>query len=159
MFNDLKASRFNSRKYRENIVTEELWKEWKEKTGRTESFKEFRDVWHKIATNIVDNIVEERDGIRLPKGIGDMYLGFLPGSKKQFIDYQESLKYGKHIWHENWDTNQKAGKIIYGTRHRKYLHKLAGWWAFTACRNFKKRAVQAFKDNPTRYKNSIERRK
>jgi hypothetical protein len=158
LFNDLKGPRFNRRKYRENIVSEELWKAWKETTGRKESFEEFRSVWHKIAEVMVDNIIEERDGIRMANGMGDVYLGYIPNIRKVMVDYKASMEYNKIIKHENWDSNGKVGKIIYGTSGRRYIFRLGGWWGFSACRNFKKRVINAFKTVPERYKNSIEKR-
>lgn len=159
MFNDLKAPRFNPRKYRENILSKELYISWKAKTGRTESFSEFKAVWNKLAETIIETVIEERDGVRLPKGMGDKYLGYVPSTKKEFIDYQASAEHGKPIRHENWNSSGKPGKIIYGTRHRRYVHKLGGWWAFNPCRKFTRLASKAFRDNPERYKNSIEKRK
>jgi hypothetical protein len=158
MFDNLKPRRFNTRKYRENIVSEELWKKWKDSTSRTETFKEFRDIWHKIADQIIVNVVEETDGVRLPKGNGDIYIGYIPHIQKRVIDYKLSKQYGKVIRHENWNSNNKVAKIIYGTSRRKYIYKLAGWWGFTACRNFKVRVVKALQTHPERYKNSIEKR-
>lgn len=158
MINDLKAKRFNPRKFRHNIVSEDLYLRWKEQTGRTETWEEFRNAWYAIAETMIDIIVEEPDGIRLAKGMGDVYIGYVPSMVHRPIDYQASLKHGKVIRHENWNTNRKPGKIIYGVSERKYIYRLAGWWAFSACRNFKKRVVQAFNDFPARYKNSIEKR-
>lgn len=158
MYNNLKAPRFNARAFRENIVSEELYNQWKEQTGRTESFSEFKEVWEKIADSMVEFVIEERDGIKLAKGMGDIYIGYVPGAQKKFIDYQSTKEYGKTIYHENWNTNGKAGKIIYGTRKRKYLYRLSNWWGFKGCRNFTRAASKALKEFPERYKNSIEKR-
>lgn len=158
MFNDLKAARFNPRKYRVNIVSEDLWKRWKQKTGRKESFQEFKKLWAMIAEGAIECVFEEQDGLRLPKGMGDVYLGYVPGIKKRGIDYKTSRELNKTILHENWNSNGKTGKIIFGITRRKYLFKRPSMWAFIPCRNFKRSAVKMLREYPERYKNSIEKR-
>lgn len=158
MFNDLKAPRFNPRKFRVNIVSEELYKSWKNRTGRTESFEEFKKAWEAIADTAIDIVLENPDGIRLPKAAGDIYLGYVPGATREFVDYQASKEYGSKVRHQNWHSNQKPGKIIYGTRNRKYIYRLSNWWSFKGCRVFTRSAAKSLKDNPERYKNSIEKR-
>lgn len=158
MFNDRKAPRFSSRTYRKNIVSKELYEKWKIESGYDITFKEFRSIWDKLAAKYVQNVIEEKDGVRLGASVGDIYIGFIPQKKTKAIDYATSLELGKPVYFQNWHSNGKIGKIIYGTRKRKYIYRLAAFWAFTACRNFKNLAVKAMKENPERYKNSIEKR-
>lgn len=157
MFNDLTAPRFSSKKYKQNIVSEDLYKRWKLETKSELTFKQFKDIWNKIADQLITSTTEERDGIRLPS-LGDIYIGYIPQMQKKIIDYKLSKEYGKPILHENWDSGSKFAKIIYGATKRKYLFKLAGWWSFKACRNFKIAVVKALRETPERYKNTIERR-
>lgn len=158
MFNDLNAPRFNDRKYRENIVSNDLYKRWKEnnKTSKL-SFIEFRNICWAINTEITDVITEEPDGVRLPMGMGDIYIGYVPRALKA-IDYKASREYGKPIYHENWNSSGKLAKIIFGTNTRHYIFKRAWMWGFEACRPFARRVVQCLKDNPQIYKNTIEKR-
>lgn len=156
MFNDLKAPRFNSRKFRKNIISEDLYKTWKAKYNRKESYNDFKKVWNLLAEEIIEEILTERDGVRLPS-LGDLYIGYITKINKPIIDHQLSMEYGKPIKHMNFDTRGKLGKIILGYKKRKYLFKYKGWWSFVACRNFKRTVSKALKENPERYKNSIEK--
>lgn len=158
MFNDLKAPRFNPRKYRKNIVSEELYNKWKAKSEIDLSFSQFKAYWNMIAEKHVQKIIEERDGIKLGTGLGDIYIGLISKPKKEPIDNVLSIKYGKIIKHENWESSGKLGKIIYGTRGRKYIYRLHNYWMFTACRILKRQTSAALKANASRYKNSIEKR-
>lgn len=158
MFNDLKAPRFSTRRYRKNIIDEKIYIAWKEKYNQILSFIEFKDIWEIIALDITEEILQEKDGIKLPNGLGEIYIGYVPSFTKTIIDYKTSREYNKLIRHENWESRGKLGKIIYGSNGRKYPFKLSGWWGFTACRNFKIAVVHALKTYPERYKNSIEKR-
>lgn len=158
MFNNLKAPRFNNRKYRKNIITKELFKDWKVKTNNNITFKQFKEYWNLIAFKHIEKIIEERDGIKLGTGLGDIYIGFVKSKKKSGIDYKTSSEYNKCIKHENWDSSGKLGKIIYGTNNRKYIYKLHKFWSFEACRNLKRKVSLALKEQPEKYKNSIEKR-
>lgn len=158
MFNNRKATRFSNRKYRKNIVCEELYNEWKVKTNFDISFKQFKDYWKYIAREYVQAIVDNPDGAKLDASIGDIYIGYIPWYSKKVIDYKTSSELDSTIYHENWNSNGKLGKIIYGTQKRKYIHKLHLWWGFRVCRNFKIKAVNSLREYPERYKNSIEKR-
>jgi hypothetical protein len=159
MFNDRKAPRFNQRKFRKNIVSEDLWKRWKLETGYNVSFSDFKNIWNNIAISFIQNVLEERDGVKLGAGMGEIYIGFIPSLKSKIVDPKTSEEYKKEIKYENWDTSGKVGKIIYATRGRKYIYKTAGWWAFKASRIFKQATSKSLRTHPNRYKNSIEKRK
>lgn len=157
MFNDRKAPRFNNRKYRNNILSKELYKKWKSQNEIDISFLEFKQYWKLIADKFREKIVEERDGVKLPVGLGDMYIGYIP-NRPAAINHTLSAQYGKPIKYENWETSGKLAKIIWGTLDRKYIFKMATMWNFTAIRPFKSQVVTALKDNPARYKNTLEKR-
>ncbi len=158
MFVDLNAPRFNKRKYRENIVSKELYEEWKESTGYRQDFSFFKQVWAKIAEKIIQKTLEERDGVRLGGSIGDLYVGIIPKTKRRPIDYKLSKELGQIVYHENWNTNGKLGKIIYGTNGRPAMYRLCKYWWFIPNTRFKEHCVQKLRENPERYKHSIERK-
>lgn len=156
IINDRKAARFNPRSYRKHIVTPELYKAWKAKTGYKIPYKQFKAYWVMIADEMISSIIEERDGIRLGSGIGDLYIAYVY-SKKTAIDRPTSEQLQKIIKYQNWNSSGKLGKIIYGTNHRRYTYKRSGWYAFIAHRDFKKKVSQALLSHPARYKHSMEK--
>ena len=156
MFTDLNAPRFNKRKYRYNIVSKQLYNTWKSGTGSTISFIQFKHIWANIADTIVDKVLTERDGIRLGTGVGDIYIGIVPTTKKRAIDYKLSKELNKIVYHENWSTNGKLGKIIYATNDRPYIFKLNRYWGFIPHTNFKDQCTKALLNNPEVYKNTLE---
>jgi len=158
MFNNRKAKRFNTRKYRENIISEELYKKWKEESGFDITFLQFKNYWKLIANEYVQAVLENRDGIRFGAGLGDIYIGYIVGSKIRPVDYVTSSLLNKKIYHDNFDSRGKLAKIIYATNKRPYIYRMHNFWAFTACRNFKNKVKESLRSFPERYKNSIEMR-
>lgn len=159
MFNDLTAPRFNQRKFRHNIVSKELHKRWKQgltDKGLKVPFGVYRRIWCYIADMITESILEERDGVRL-RGLGDLYVGYTPKRDKP-VDYKLSQQYGKTIYHENWHSDGKVLKAIWGVTGRRYILKRKYWWKFDGCRNFTRAISRAARETPLIYKNTIEKR-
>lgn len=149
--------RFNPRKFRKNLINGDVYKAWKDKTGRTESFEQFKAVWLRMALKIREKILTEPDGIRIT-GLGDIYIGIVPKAKKRAVDYKTSRELGKIVYFENWNTSGKIGKIIYATKDRPYIYTKKRFWGFKPHTTFKMDASVALQNNPERYKNSIERK-
>lgn len=158
MFNNLKAPRFNPRKYRKNVVSQELYKKWKTQTESDLTFSQFKKIWEYIAEEYINTILEERDGAKLGNGMGDLYIGYIKNVKKDIVDYNLSKQYNKTIKHENWETGGKFGKLIYGVTGRKYIYKTHQFWKFKGCRNFTRLISKTLKEFPARFKHSIEKR-
>ena len=160
IFNDLKAPRFNPRKFRKIVVNRELFIRWKKanhiKRGVI-SYDKFKLIWDLIAQEIVNTVLEERDGVNL-RGLGDIYIGYIPNVKNKPIDHKSTEKYGKTIYFDNWHTDGKIPKIIWGVTGRRYVPKRKYWWAFEPCRNMERAMTKAVHENPSLYKNSQERR-
>lgn len=155
MFADLNAPRFNKRTFRHNIVSKELYDEWVKETGYKSTLDEFKRIWDSIAIKIRSKVISERDGVRLPSGLGDIYIGYTK-CKRRPIDYKTSKELGKIIYFENWNTDGRLGKIIYGTSGRPYMYRLCKYWGFIPHTNFKDECTNALQTNPDNYKNSIE---
>lgn len=154
MKNDLKAPRFNTRKYRTNVITEDLYQRWKAKTGYTISYEQFKAYWKLLADGITSEVQRERDGVILPYYLGTLYIGWAPVNCKKAKDYKATNEAGTHIYQQNWHSNRKLGKIVYTRGNARYVHHLTGWWSFGACRNFSRAVSKSLKDNPSNYKNT-----
>lgn len=156
MFNDLKAPRFNPRKLRYNVVGIETYKKFKKEQKSSMSYSQFRTMWERIANQIMASVIDERDGVRI-RGLGDLYIGYTK-TKDKPIDRKLSEEYGKIIYHENWHTNGKVMKIIFGVSKRRYIFKRKYWWSFEGARDFVRNSSAAVKKDPLKYKDSQEKR-
>lgn len=137
-----------------NLVKEayDIWyKEYKYKY----TYKQYMDIWKIIAKDLYKCVGEERDGVKLPHSIGELYIGYIPTS----LDSKKS--YFKNIgnYNPNFKPYAKILKLIYGVNNRKYIMEKADFWYFTPCRRFKDVYKQYIKNTPEIYKISQEKRR
>tara|TARA_R110002126_G_scaffold219916_1_gene365281 strand:+ start:34 stop:537 length:504 start_codon:yes stop_codon:yes gene_type:complete len=104
---------------------------------------QFNAILKKFNSNIVDTIVDYRNGVNLPELIGQVIILSFPRSSKKIVDYGESNKTGVLTYKRNWDTDDRICKIVYytGQHSVRYSHL----WGFTPTKNFKKRVSDSFK--------------
>lgn len=154
-FADVKGPRFNTRTFRHKIVSTDMWRSWKKKTGLGLDYKEFKRIWKLIVTELHQAVLEEPNGVALPYGLGTLYIGWVK-PKKRPIDYKTSKEYGKMIFYENYHSYGKVGKIIYAPCG-KYAHKNCKWWGFKPITPFKAKAVKAIAETPEIFRNSKQK--
>jgi hypothetical protein len=78
-------------------------------------------------------------------------IGTCPPSKKKNIDFKKSFEFGVEATHRNWDSDNKLMKIFYTNETSKYPFGNKRVWGFTAVRDFKRSASQAYKDHYLKY--------
>lgn len=155
MFADLKGPRWNMRTFRHKIISPEVYKKWKDKTGYNLSLGEFKKVWKMIALQIHEGVIEEPNGVMLPYGLGTLYVGWVK-TKNRPVDYKTSKEHNVYVYHENYHSYGKIGKIIYSPCG-KYSLKLCKWWGFTGITPFKEKVTKAINTNPEIYRNSKQK--
>lgn len=153
-FADLKGPRFNIRKFRRKIVSKELYRQWK-KSNPGITLAQFTRIWKLIAKEMQEVIVEESDGILLPNGIGEMYLGYVK-LKRIGTDYKTSKEHNVLVNYENFHSYGKTGKIIFRAC-TKYKLSTCSLWNFRAITPFKEKVTKAFNEQPEIYKNSRQK--
>jgi len=109
---DLNAPRF--REKRISILTAKTLKQLKEKYPEynSMSLRLFKDIVMTFNSHVVDGIIDNRNGIELPDGLGYIFMGTCPTPKKKNVDYKKSLTYGVETTHKNWDSDNKLMKIF-----------------------------------------------
>lgn len=111
----------------------------------------FKDIVMTFNKMIVKSIIDNRNGVELPDGLGYIFMGTCPPSKKRNIDYGKSLHYGVETTHKNWDSDNKLLKIFYTNHSTKYPFKNKNVWSFKANKEFRKQASDAFKEDWAKY--------
>lgn len=155
-FADRNSPRFNTRTYRQKIISKELHKAWKQKTGYNISFDEFKRIWRLITIEIHLGITEEPNGILLPYGIGELYVGWVK-TRLRCIDYKISREVGKVIYYENYHSYGKVGKLIYHPCP-KYCMYTCRMWNFTPITPLIAKVTKSLKEKPEIYKNSRQKK-
>jgi len=148
---DLNAPRFRPK--RVNLLNKDLYERFIEKYPEHAgiSLQQFKDIINKFNGNLYQGIIDNRDGVELPDGLGYIFMGSCPPAKKQNVDVLKSLKYGVVANHKNWDSDNKLLKIFYTNRPSKYPFQNKQVWAFKAVKQFRKDASEAFKVNWAKY--------
>lgn len=154
-FADVNGPRFNTRKFRHKILSTEIWRDWKKKTGLRLDYKEFQRIWKLIVAEIQQGVLEEPNGVALPYGLGTLYIGWVK-LRNRPIDYNISKQYNKMIFFENYHSYGKIGKIIYAPCG-KYAHKNCKWWGFKPITPFKHKASKAISETPELFKSSRQK--
>lgn len=148
---DLNAPRF--RPGRLNLLKKELFERFKEKFPEHEdiSLQQFKEIITTFNGKISQGIIDNRDGVELPEGLGYIFLGSCKPTKKQNIDIVKSLKYGVVATHQNYDSDSKLLKIFYTNQNSKYPLQNKQVWIFKAVKQFRKVASEAYKENWEKY--------
>jgi hypothetical protein len=148
---DLNGPRF--REKRISILTAKTLKKFKEKYPeyKSVSLTMFKDIIMTFNSHIVNGIIDNRNGVELPDGLGYIFMGTCPAPKKRNIDYGKSLHYGVETTHRNWDSDNKLLKIFYTNHNTKYPFKNKRVWSMKANKEFRKNASEAYKDNWSKY--------
>jgi hypothetical protein len=148
---DLHAPRFRSK--RMNMLTKDLHMRFLSKFPEYEglSLQQFKEIITTFNGKLYQGVIDNRDGVELPEGLGFIFIGSCPPAKKQNIDIRKSLEYGVVANHKNWDSDNKLMKLFYTNRPSKYPFQNKQIWAFKAVKQFRKAASDAFKEDWPKY--------
>ena len=148
---NLNAPRFRAKK--EIILTKELYKEFLEKHSEYKnlSYEAFKEIILTYNKNLYEGVIENRNGVMLPEGLGYLFIGTCPPGKKKNIDFEKSTKYGVIASHKNWDSDNNLMKIFLTNSKLRYHIPNRQLWAFDAVREFKRSASQAYKEEWAKY--------
>lgn len=148
---DVKAPRFRQSGY--NVMTKEFFKLFKEKHPKHKDLDEtfIKSIIKKFNETLWENVIETRDGVQLPEGIGSLFIGTCRRAKSSNVDYAKSKKYGVSVSNTNWETDGKLAKIFYTSYASKYKFEFRECWSFVACRNFKRSVAKTYPENWTMY--------
>lgn len=148
---DLNAPRFRHK--RVNLLNRDLYDKFIKRFPEYKdvSLQEFKEIIRTFNGNICQGIIDNRDGVELPDGLGFIFMGSCPPAKEQNVDVKKSLEFGVVANHKNWDSDNKLLKIFYTNRPSKYPFQNKQVWAFKAVKQFRKAASDAFIENWSSY--------
>lgn len=138
---------------RVSILTVNTLKEFKKKYPEYKNLTltEFKNIIMTFNNNLVDGIIDNRNGIELPDGLGFIFMGSCPAAKNKNIDYKKSIEYGVEASYRNWDSDNRLLKIFYTNCSSKHPFENKQVWSLKAVKQFRKKASIAFKENWSKY--------
>jgi hypothetical protein len=148
---DLKAPRFRQEGF--NVLNKEFFDKFKEKYSKHSKVTEstIKKVVKKFNETLYETVIDTRDGVQLPEGLGHIFIGACQATKKTNIDFVKSKKYGITVNNKNWESDGKLAKIFYTCNASKYRYAFRECWSFVGCRNFKRSVAKTFPENWTMY--------
>lgn len=137
---NLKAPRFRLRRY--SIVNTELHKQFLiENPNIHIDYLDFKFIIEQINLEIIQQVLDNREGVLLPKGLGRIWIGlFLPKDNKKARSAIKQNPFDK-----------TEGKICWNFDYVKYKIKEGDFYGFMAHRNFKRTTSKALVNNPELY--------
>lgn len=148
---DLNAPRFRPTSM--NLMSRDLYEKFRQRFPEHDaiSLQHFKEIISTFNGKLTEGIIENRDGVELPEGLGFIFLGTCPPAKKQNIDVAKSIEYGIVAKHRNWDSDNNLLKIFYTNQNSKFPFHNKQVWAFKAVKQFRKAASDAYKENWPKY--------
>jgi hypothetical protein len=144
---NVKGPRFRPDVYQ--VMNQQFFKKFRERHPRYKNLTdaELRKIGKTFNLMFWEQVIENRDGVQLPEGLGYIFVGTCQASKKTNIDFGKSQKYGVTVNNKNWETDGKLAKIFYSSYASKYKFINRECWSFTACRAFKRSLAKSYPEN------------
>jgi len=148
---DLKAPRFRQESV--NIADRAFIKVLKDKYPKYKDLSEttVKKIIKTFNETLWKEVIETRDGVQLPEGLGVIFIGTCQSPMRQNIDFAKSQKYGMTVTNKNWETDGKLAKIFYTSFSSKIKFVNRECWSFTPCRNFKRAVAKSYPENWNMY--------
>lgn len=148
---DLNAPRFRPKKC--NLLNSAFCRRFRKKNPRHKNLTD-ADI-KKIVTifngSIWNKIIDYRDGVELPEGLGYVFIGSCPRKVRDNPDFRKSIAYGYKVRNTNWESDQYVAKIFYTNYEDKYRFKFHQLWGFTGVRDFKRGVAHTYPSTWKKY--------
>ena len=149
---DLNAPRYREKVF--SVLNSKLLKEFKEKYPKYKDLDldQFKNIVKQFNDTVWQQVIDNRDGVELPDGLGFIFIASTPASKhKNNINFNKSAELGVTVHNQNWETDNRLAKIMYSNYNAKYRYAFRDVWSFYAVRQFKRTVAKTFADNHMRY--------
>lgn len=112
-------------------------------------------------SNIAKETMVNVYGVVLPNNIGALFINNAGRPKHKPIDYANSKKEGKLVYHKNWETDNNLMRIVYMNKTIRTMVKNTSVMSFNPLQSFRKTASSYFKKNWSRclkvnYKSTVD---
>lgn len=152
---DLHKKRFRYNKYFTHVVSEEVYKKWREENphlkDKINSFQSFSKYWTKIAKAIVSEVCINPNGVKLPYYCGELSIKYANIDLKP-VNKRASIIMQKSIPHLNWNTSERLGKLVFNIKRASKFNAMIAYYGFKGTRVFNVAVNKAMIENPENFK-------
>lgn len=113
-----------------------------------EKFREIIETYNGMLQEVVIN---EREGIELPEGLGYVFVGSCKPSVKENVDRYKSAKLGTKVMNRNLATDGYVCKIFYTNYEGKFRFAHRNLWKFKGVRQFTRELSKIYREDWQKY--------
>jgi hypothetical protein len=97
-------------------------------------------------------VMDNRDGIELPEGLGNMFIGSCkPTTVKPNINRYKSIQVGQKVLNRNLATDGYVCKIFYSNYESKFKFQHRDLWRFKGVRQFTRTVSKVYREDWPKY--------
>lgn len=149
---DVKAPRF--RIDRTSLLNIDFCKAFRKKFPKYASVsnKEIKDIVNTFNGLLWQGVIEHRDGIELPEGLGNIFIGTCSSPKIRYnSDFGSSIKNNELTRLKNYESAGYLAKIFYTNYASKYVFQFRELWEFKGTRDFTRMVARTYPENWKKY--------
>lgn len=141
---DLKAPRYRPRRY--DILNKEFCQKFREHHPQYKDVSDetIKNIVKAFNSKIVEKVIELRDGVELPEGIGYIFIGSCPRLIRENINYGLSITLEQKLHNLNLQSDRYTAKIFYTNFSNKYKFRHRDLWGFSGTRVFKRAVAKTY---------------
>lgn len=148
---DLSAPRF--RPVRFTVLSKKFYRVFKKKYPEYAAVPNttLKKMINTHSAMMYNEVINNRNGVELPEGLGYVFIGTCNPPKKNNTDYPTSIKYKTVLQHRNFESDSYVAKIFYTNYANKYKFRDRELWQFKGIRDFTRLVGRTYPENWKRY--------
>jgi hypothetical protein len=148
---DLQAPRY--RPVRTSVSTKPFCNSFRKKYPQYKNITDtiLRQILTTHSELLYKEVINNRDGVELPEGLGFLFIGTCNAMKNHNTDYATSIKLKSLLRHRNFESDNYVAKIFYTNYANKYKFKDRELWKFKGERDFTRLVSKEYPDNWKKY--------
>ena len=148
---DLSAPRFRPTRF--TVMSKKFYRVFKKKHPEYAAIpnSELKKIITAHSVLMYNEIIDNRNGVELPEGLGYVFIGTCKPPKKHNTDYPTSIKYKTLLQHRNFESDSYVAKIFYTNYANKYKFRDREIWQFKGIRDFTRLVAKNYPENWKKY--------
>jgi hypothetical protein len=113
--------------------------------------EKLKEIVYEFNGQMWEAAIDCRDGVELPEGLGNVFIGSCKTPVKINRDHQTSEKLGTTVQNRNLATDGYLAKIFYTNHKTKYRFRNRNLWVFKGDRKFTNTVSSVYKEEWPKY--------
>jgi hypothetical protein len=98
-------------------------------------------------------VIDNRDGVELPDGLGNIFIGSCKTPvKRENVDVNTTINLGVKVINRNLASDGYLAKIFYSNHHNRFRFKYRNFWKFKGVRPFTSATSKAYRVDWPKYR-------